>query len=71
MAAEDSQAIMEVVQQGLNAILEEAATCLPCPIKVTATCPAGFVMAMSIAYRGAEPVNTPTDEVTMVDSRSR
>jgi hypothetical protein len=66
MSAEDSRAIMEVVQQSMIAILEESVTRLSFPIKVTATCPAGLVMALSIAYRGAEPVPTVTQGVAMV-----
>jgi hypothetical protein len=67
MSEEDSRAIMNVVQQGLVTILEQAMTRLPFPIKVTATCPAGFVMAMSIAHAGAEPVVMPiVEQVAMV-----
>jgi hypothetical protein len=41
MPAEDSQAIISLVQQAMNAIMKEAADRLFFPLQITLTCPLG------------------------------
>jgi hypothetical protein len=56
MSKEDSQAIMQLIQDQLLVIAQEAAARLTFPLKLTATCPMGTVFSASLAYLGAEPV---------------
>jgi hypothetical protein len=67
MSQDDYDAIMNVVMQGMFQIMKEAQGHLSFPIKVTATCPGGLVMAFTIPTKGAEPVVSPLrEEVAMV-----
>jgi hypothetical protein len=44
---------MQVIEKAMAAIIWEATQRLPFPVKVSATCPSGYVASGSLAYAGA------------------
>jgi hypothetical protein len=59
MPAKDSDAIIGVVQQAMDAIMKDAAELLPFPLMINVTCPLGSVWVITIAGDGTEPEFTP------------
>jgi hypothetical protein len=63
---EISRGIKRLLQESIKEILQEAEAHLRFPIMVTAACPAGSLMAMTIAYPGATAILQPmVNEVEM------
>jgi hypothetical protein len=56
MPAEDSEAIMNLVTDGMRQVLSEAAERLDFPLKAVAQCPAGYILTLEIPYAGADPI---------------
>jgi hypothetical protein len=59
MPAKDSDAIIGVEQQAMDAIMRDAAELFPFPLMINVTCPLGSVWVITIAGDGTEPEFTP------------